>query len=90
MAKSYRIQGIVPKDIESKKELMSFILYGQNLESTVKLLTYSKAISLVEGQHEKNRQYLSGTSIMSTKLPTGLAHCKKVCEQVRNQELFKS
>lgn len=36
-----KIQGVVPKDIESKKEMMSFIAYVHNLESSVKLLTWS-------------------------------------------------
>ena len=68
-----KIEGVIPKDIESKKEMMSFIAYPQHLEYACKLISNSKAICLTEGTHDKNRIYLSGTSIMSTKLTVSLA-----------------
>ena len=74
-----KIEGIVPKDIELRKEIMSFIAYAQHIESTCKLITSSKSISLCDSA-DKNRIYLSGTSIMSTKLTISLANSRKVCE----------
>lgn len=56
--------------MDYKKELMSFIVYPQSLESACRLLTQSKLIVLNE-DNEKQRMYLSGNSIMSTKLPVG-------------------
>ena len=57
---------------------MSFIAYAQHLEATCKLITSSKSIALCESM-DKNRIYLSGTTIMSTKLTVSLANCNKVC-----------
>mgnify|MGYP001439953735 CR=1 FL=1 len=37
-----RITGVVPKDLEQKKEMMSFIAYAQHIESACKLITCSK------------------------------------------------
>ena len=69
-----KIEGIVPKDIESKKEMMSFIAYPQNLEWACRLISNQKNMILIEESvHNKNRIYLSGTSIMSTKLTVNLA-----------------
>ena len=34
-----KIQGVVPKDVEAKKEIMSFIAYPPNLEFACKLLS---------------------------------------------------
>lgn len=34
-----KINGVVPKDIESKKEMMSFIAYPPHIENTCKLLS---------------------------------------------------
>lgn len=76
--KERKIEGIIPKDIEQKKEMMSFIAYSQHIENTCKLITSSKAISLCDSM-DKNRIYLSGTSIMSTKLTVSLANCNKIC-----------
>ena len=79
--KNKKIEGIVPKDIEQRKEIMSFIAYAQHIESTCKLITSSKSINLCDNT-DKNRIYLSGTSIMSYKLTVSLANCRKICEQV--------
>lgn len=69
-----KIQGIVPKDIEAKKEILSFIAYPPNLEFACKLLSQNKQIALQEGpSYNKNRIFVSGTSIMSTKLTVSLA-----------------
>jgi len=68
-----KIEGIIPKDIESKKEMMSFIAYPQNLEWACRLISNQKNINLIEeSPHNKNRIYLSGTHIMSTKLTVSL------------------
>ena len=83
-------QGVVPKDIEQRKEMMSFIAYANNLECSCKLISSSKQVQFSENPHEKNRIYLSGTSIMSTKLPVGLAHCKKICDQLREQPVCQN
>ena len=71
--RSKKIAGVIPKDIESKKEMMSFICYPQHLEYACRLISSSKAVNLTEDTHDRNRIYLSGTSIMSTKLTVTLA-----------------
>lgn len=82
-----KISGVIPKDIESKKEMMSFITYPQHLEYACKLISNSKAVCLTEGTHDKNRIYLSGTSIMSTKLNVSLAQSRKICEEIKDHEM---
>ena len=77
-----KIQGIVPKDVETKKEMMSFIAYPQHLEASCKLLSCSKAINFTETNHDKNRIFVSGTSIMSTKLHVSLAQSRKLCDEL--------
>jgi hypothetical protein len=72
----------VPKDIETRKELMSFIAYQLHLENTCKLITSSKAVNFNGDPNEKNRIYMSGTSIMSMKLTVSLAQSRKLCEQL--------
>ena len=67
---------------------MSFIAYAQNLEMACRMVSYSKQVNLTENHNDKNRIYLSGTSIMSTKLTVSMAQCKKLCEQVVQQELL--
>lgn len=81
-ANTFKIQSIVPKDIEMKKELMSFIAYNLHLENTVKLITSSKAVNFSNDSNDKNRIYMSGTSIMSMKLTVSLAQSRKLCEQL--------
>ena len=67
---------------------MSFIAYAQHLEMTCKLITCSKQIILNEnGALDKNRIYLSGTSIMSTKLTVSLAQRNKYCELLAETEV---
>jgi hypothetical protein len=66
--------------------MMSFIAYAQHLEATCKLITSSKSISLCESM-DKNRIYLSGTTIMSTKLTVSLANCNKICNQLADTDI---
>lgn len=83
-----KIEGVVPKDIEQRKEMMSFIAYAQHIENSCKLITSSKSISLCENA-DKNRIYLSGATIMSTKLTVSLANCRKICEQIVNTSVSR-
>jgi hypothetical protein len=66
--------------------MMSFIAYAQHLEATCKLITSSKSIALCESM-DKNRIYLSGTTIMSTKLTVSLANCNKICNHLADTEI---
>ena len=78
-----KVQGIVPKDIEQKKEMMSFIAYPPNLEAACRLLSQNKSIQLQEGPtYNKNRIFVSGTSIWSTKLTVSLAQSRKLCRDL--------
>ena len=77
-----KINGVVPKDMEQKKEMMSFIAYSQHLEATCRLLSNSKQVSFSDGPHDKNRIYLSGTSIMSTKITVSLTQSRKLCAKL--------
>lgn len=63
---SNNIQGIVPKQMDDheKAQMMGFIAYAQNVENTVKLITFNKNLNLNE-PHDKNRIFVTGTSIMS-------------------------
>jgi hypothetical protein len=76
------IVGVIPKDIEKSKEIMSFIAYAQHLETACKLISCNKNTSFVDNPTDKNRIYLSGTSIMSTKLTVSMEHCRKICGQL--------
>jgi len=58
---------------------MSFIAYPPHLENACKLISSSKLVSFSEGAHDKTRIYLSGQSIMSTKLTVSLTMSKKLC-----------
>ena len=61
------------------------------MESACKLITCSKQIVLNEnGAMDKNRIYLSGTSIMSTKLTVSLAMRNKYCDQLAEAEVSTS
>ena len=81
-------EGVIPKDLEQKKEMMSFIAYPQNLENACKLIACNKAVSFAEGPHDKHRIFVSGSTIMSTKLTVSIQNCKRVCEQIQDQEIF--
>jgi len=52
---------------------MSFVAYNNYLENCCKLITCSKAVNFNDNPNEKNRLYLSGTSMMSMKLTVSLA-----------------
>ena len=82
-----RIEGVVPKDMESKKDMMSFIAYAQHLENSCKLISSSKLINLSDGPNDKNRIYMSGAATMSTKLTASLAQSRKICDGLREGEL---
>jgi len=82
-------EGIIPKDVESKKEMMSFIAYAQNLEQTCKLLTYNKQVNYGDGSHDTNRSYVSGNAIMSIKLPVSKAISNDLCSQLQETEIHK-
>lgn len=60
---------------------MGFIAYAINLDNTCKMLSFNKTMKLCEPQ-DKNRIFVTGTSIMSTKLPTSKAAVSKQCEQL--------
>lgn len=64
---------------ELKREFLSFIAYPFHIESSCKLLSCSKLINITEGYNDKNRIYLSGTAIMSSKLLVGKEHSRKLC-----------
>ena len=81
--KSYskKVQGISSKDIDAKKEILSFIAYPQNLEVACKMLSQSKLIALQEGPiYNKNRIFISGSALMSNKLIVSLPQSIKLCE----------
>jgi len=67
--------------------MMGFIAYAQNVENTVKLITFNKNLNLNE-PHDKNRIFVTGTSIMSQKVPTSLAAQNKAAEQLNNTKVF--
>ena len=75
------IQGVNPKHLDDyeRSSMMGFIAYAQNLDNSCKLLSFNKAMKLNEVQ-DKNRIFVTGTSIMSTKLPTSKAAVAKVCD----------
>lgn len=70
--KSKLFDGVVPKDLEQKKEIMSFIAYPSNLENACKIISCNKMVNFTEGPNDKNRIFVSGNTIMSTKLTVSL------------------
>lgn len=83
-----KIHSIAPKDIEMKKELMSYVAYNTHLENCCKLITCSKSVNFSDNPNDKNRVYMSGNAIMSMKLTVSLAQSKKHCDQLRQTPLF--
>ena len=63
--------------------MMGFIAYAQNLEQTVKLLTFCKNVNFNEA-HDKNRIFVTGTAMMSTKLSTSAAAIQKATDALQN------
>ena len=84
--KSNLFKGVIPKDLDTKKEMMSFIVYPQNLENACKLISCNKVVSFGDGPHEKNRIFMSGSTIMSTKLTISMQNSKRVCDQILAQD----
>ena len=85
-SKSYskKVQGISLKDIDAKKEILSFIAYPQNLEVACKMLSQNKLVTLQEGPiYNKNRIFISGSALMSNKLIVSLPQSIKLCEQLQ-------
>ena len=66
--------------------MMGFIAYAQNIENTVKLMTCSKLIQLNE-PHEKNRIFVTGHSMMSTKISSSEASINKAYSQLQRTEI---
>lgn len=64
--------------------MMSFIAYPNNIENACKLLSCNKTINFYEGPNDKNRIFVCGTHIMSTKLSVSLENCKKICNKIRD------
>lgn len=86
--KKYREEttvGYVPKvlDDHDRVQMMGFIAYAQNLEQTVKLLTFCKNVNFNEA-HDKNRIFVTGTAMMSTKLSTSAAAIQKATDALQN------
>ena len=57
--------------------MMGFIAYAQNIENSIRLITFSKNANLNE-PHDKNRIFVTGLSMMSTKLSISKAAQEKV------------
>lgn len=66
---------------------MGFIAYAQNINETVKLLCMSKLVALVHSTHDKNRIFVTGNAMMSTKLSSSKAAIDKA---IRNLEAHPS
>ena len=69
---------------------MSFIAYALHLETAAKLISCNKLVCFSDNPHDKNRIYLSGTSIMSVKLTVGKAACIAQCEVLQNTEVAQN
>lgn len=68
-------------DEHERKQMMGFIAYAQNLENTIKLMTFNKNTSLNES-HDKNRIFVTGLTMFSAKLSTSKAAQEKVVDQL--------
>lgn len=77
--KNKLFKGVIPKDLETKKEIMSFIVYPQHLENACKLFSCNKIVSFGDSSNDKNRIFMSGNTIMSTKLTVSMQNSKKLC-----------
>ncbi len=79
---------MVPKQLDDheKAQMMGFIAYALNIENSVKMMSFSKLISLNE-PHEKNRIFVTGTSMMSAKASASSAAVNKVCDQLERLEI---
>jgi len=83
-----KINGVVPKDIENKKEMLSFIAYPPHIENTCKLMSQNKMCQFSQdGHHDKNRIFVSGTSIMSTKLQVSKEQATKLCDELKKCDI---
>ena len=61
--------------------MMGFIAYAQNIENTVKLMTFNKNTTLNDA-HDKNRIFVTGNTMFSAKLSTSKAAQDKVIDQL--------
>ena len=60
----------------------AFIAYAQNLEQTIKLQCFSRAVCLVHSVNEKNRIFITGEEPMSTKCPTSETARNKLLDKI--------
>ena len=62
--------------------MMGFVAYAQNLNETVKLLCMSKMVQIVSSHHDKNRIFVTGNAMMSTKLSCSKTAIEKAIKQL--------
>jgi len=62
--------------------MMGFIAYAQNINETIKLLCMSKLVALVHSNHDKNRIFVTGNAMMSTKLSSSKQAIEKAIRQL--------
>ena len=86
--KRYREKQGPKMDDHEKTQMMGFIAYAHNIENTVKLLSFSKLISLNE-PHDKNRIFVTGQKIMSTNLVSTSSAITKALDHLESQEIRK-
>jgi hypothetical protein len=61
---------------------MGFIAYAQNINESIKLLCMSKLVALVHSTHDKNRIFVTGNAMMSTKLSSSKQAIEKAVAQL--------
>jgi hypothetical protein len=64
--------------------MMGFIAFAQNLNETVKLQCMSKLVQLIHSSHDKNRIFVTGNAMMSTKLSSSKQAIEKAINQLHD------
>lgn len=75
-------------DDQQKAQMMGFIAYAQNINESVKLLCMSKLVALVHSSHDKNRIFVTGNAMMSTKLSSSKQAIEKAITQLHEHPII--
>lgn len=63
--------------------MMGFVAYAQNINESVKILCMSKLVQFASSQ-EKNRIFVTGNAMMSTKLSATKTAIEKAIEELQD------
>lgn len=66
--------------------MMGFIAYAHNLNDTIKLQCMSKYVAFINSSTDKNRIFVTGNAMMSTKLSSSKQAIEKALNQLEEHQ----